>query len=109
MYPPGIWGNEVAIGIPPTGSYPIGNAPVPQPESLKSSSRQRVVGVDASFVPLTYLHVEPLFRTVTTCGLPLLVPDARQLPPKSLSRPGLTSSIELPGGSPTVGHGNPRP
>ena len=36
-----------------------------------------------------------------------MLPDERQLPPRSLSRFGLMSSIDGLGGSPTVGHGQP--
>ena len=38
-----------------------------------------------------------------------VAPEARQLPPSSLSNDGCASSIELPIPPPIVGHGKPRP
>src|SRR5687767_12127216 len=89
--------------------YPIGSAPINQLESSKPCCRQSVGGVEASFVPLTYFHTCPLLISNVPGEVPAGWADARQLPARSLSRLGFASSSDAPGGSPTVGQGNPRP
>ena len=82
-------------------------APVSQlASSTKPAARHAPTVLDGSCVPLKYFHVAPFGSSVTSV-LTGGVPEARQFPPRSLSNAGFASSIDNPGGSPTVGHGNP--
>src|SRR5438128_11875315 len=85
----------------------MGAAPVCQPESSKFNARHAVVGEDASRSPLKYFQAAWSGSSVRLCCDGLPTTEARQFPPRLLSNAGLTSSMESPGGSPTVGHGKP--
>src|SRR5690349_13535556 len=88
--------------------YPIEAAPDDQDTGsvavLKLLSRQLAGGFEET--PLRYDHVEPGWTSVMSPPCSGTLPDDRQLPAKSLSSPGLISSIDVPK-SPVVGHGKP--
>src|SRR5881296_1142402 len=90
----------------------MGKVPADHAVSSKPGWRHAVTGEEGTFVPLRYFHVDCAASSVVFCtGVPAPPPEARQLPPRSLSSEGLISSMELPCpgtfASPTVGHGKP--
>ena len=97
-----------ARGVPKatSGSYPIGAGEAAQPESSRSGEVQFEGGAS---VPRRSDQVERDSNRGTTVLWTEPTTEERQWPPRSLSREGWINSSEYPGGSPTVGHGNPRP
>src|SRR5678815_592522 len=97
------------VPIATEGSYPIGIGPESHVLSSNPAFLQTVLGMDASLVPLRYFQTDPALIRRFDPKFPLPFTEARQLPPRALSKPGLISSMEYPGGSPTMGQGNPSP